>query len=138
MNSTDLILCAIAAAALDICAMVLIISAYTERRSSKRYWKRTTGLMELTEPGVQFPLDCDELLIGRHASADIRLADISVSRYHAMLTVDSGRWTITDIGSKSGIFINGNLVKKAVLRENDMISIGSHRLVFRRRREKSE
>lgn len=136
MNSTALILCAVAAAALDICALVLIISAYAERKSNRHYWKHTTGCMELAEPGCSFPLGCDEIIIGRHASADIRLPDISVSRYHAMLTVYKGFWTITDIGSKSGVFINGNLIKQAVLRENDVVFIGSHRLVFRRRREK--
>ena len=138
MNTTDLILCAVAAAALDICAMVLILSAYIDRKPGKRYGKNMTGGMELAEPGASFPLGCDELIIGRHASADIRLPDISVSRYHALLTVSKGLWTITDIGSKSGLYINGNLVKNAVLRENDVVSIGSHRLVFRRRREKNE
>ena len=91
--------------------------------------------MELAEQGMVYELGCDEILIGRHASADIRLPDISVSRYHAMLTVSNGRWTITDIGSKSGVFVNGNLVHEAVLHENDIIKLGSRRLIFRRRRD---
>lgn len=136
MDTTNLILCAVAAAALDICALVLIISAYAERRYGKKYWKKMTGSMELAEPNIAFHLGCDEVIIGRHASADIRLADISVSRYHAILTVSKGVWTITDIGSKSGTYVNGNLITQARLRENDIINIGSHRLVFRRRREK--
>ncbi len=89
--------------------------------------------MELAEQSMTYPLVCDEILIGRHASADIRLPDISVSRYHAMLTVSNGVWVITDIGSKSGVFVNGNLIKQAVLRENDTINIGVRRLIFRRR-----
>jgi len=138
METTNLILCAAAAAGLDICALVLILSAYAERRSARKYWKKMTGSMELAEPNTAFPLGCDEVIIGRHASADIRLADISVSRYHAILTVSRGIWTITDNGSKSGTYVNGNLVQQAMLRENDIINIGSHRLVFRRRREKNE
>lgn len=135
MDASNLILCAVAAAALDFCAFFLIIMAYSERKSNRKYWKHMTGAMELAEQNISFPLGCDEIIIGRHASADIRIADLSVSRYHALLTISNGIWTITDIGSKSGLFVNGNLVKKAKLRENDVINIGSHRLVFRRRRD---
>lgn len=133
MNTLNLILCAVAAATLDICALVLILTAYSERRSCKKRWNKLTGTMELAEQSMTYPLVCDEILIGRHASADIRLPDISVSRYHAMLTVSNGVWVITDIGSKSGVFVNGNLIKQAVLRENDTINIGVRRLIFRRR-----
>lgn len=133
MNTLNLILCAVAAATLDICALVLILTAYSERRSCKKRWDKMTGDMELAEQGMTYPLVCDEILIGRHASADIRLPDISVSRYHAMLTIFNGVWIITDIGSKSGVFVNGNLIKQAVLRENDTINIGVRRLIFRRR-----
>ncbi len=94
--------------------------------------------MELVEPGVTYPLGCDEVLIGRHASADIRIPDLSVSRYHAMMTVSDGVWTIKDMGSKSGVYVNGALVKEARLRENDIINLGNRRLIFRRRREKNE
>ena len=138
MSSTALILCAVTVAALDICAMVLLLCAYSDKKSSRKYWKHFTGDMELTEQGRAYPLGCDEVIIGRHASADIRIPDLSVSRYHALMTINGGAWIITDIGSKSGVYINGNLIKEAVLRENDVINIGSHRLVFRRRRDKNE
>ena len=134
MNSLNLILCAVAAAALDMCTLILIITAYCEKRSATKNWDWIANSMELAEQGMVYELGCDEILIGRHASADIRLPDLSVSRYHAMLTVSNGRWTITDIGSKSGVFVNGNLVHEAVLHENDIIKLGSRRLIFRRRR----
>lgn len=133
MDSLNLILCAVAAASLDICALVLILAAYHERSTGNKRWNRMTSFMELADYGASYPLGCDEILIGRHASADIRLPDLSVSRYHAMLTISNGIWTITDIGSKSGVFVNGNLVKQIQLRENDMITLGNRRLIFRRR-----
>ncbi|MCI6561473.1 MAG: FHA domain-containing protein [Ruminococcus sp.] len=135
MNSMNMILCFAAAAALDICAFVMIITAYRERKVAAKRWIKISGGMELVEPGITYPLECDEILIGRHASADIRIPDMSVSRYHAMLTVTNGVWTITDIGSKSGIFVNGNLVRQARLRENDVIKLGNHRLTLRKRRD---
>lgn len=134
MDSMNLILCAAAAAALDLCILVLIITAYCEKRSNKKSWDKVSHGMELAEQGMTYPLSCDETLIGRHASADVRLPDLSVSRYHAILTVSEGVWTISDLGSKSGLFINGSLVREAVLRENDVITLGNRRLIFRRRR----
>ena len=135
MESLDLIFCAVAAAALDICIFVLIITAYREKRSTKKNWRQISNDMELAEQDKSYELGCDEVLIGRHASADIRLPDLSVSRYHAMLTVANGVWTIKDIGSKSGIFVNGELTREAVLHENDIIKLGNRRLLFRKRRD---
>ena len=134
MNSLDLILCAATIATLDICIFVLIITAYRERKSSKKNWHEVSNDMELADDTNIYELGCDEVLIGRHASADVRLPDLSVSRYHAMLTVSGGVWTIKDIGSKSGIYVNGNLVKEKILHENDVIKLGNRRLIFRKRR----
>ena len=134
MNSLDLILCAAAIATLDICIFVLIITAYRERKSSKKNWHEVSNDMELADDTNIYELGCDEVLIGRHASADVSLPDLSVSRYHAMLTVSGGVWTIKDIGSKSGIYVNGNLVKEKILHENDVIKLGNRRLIFRKRR----
>lgn len=134
MESVKIILCAAAAAALDICILVMIFTAYREKKVSEKRWRKISSDMELVEMGVTYPLECDEILIGRHASADIRIADMSVSRYHALLTVANGVWTISDIGSKSGVFVNGNLVKQSRLRENDVIMLGKRRLTIRKRR----
>ena len=136
MESMNLILCAAAAAALDICALVLILASYSERRSERKAWSKISADMELADQNCSYALECDEILIGRHASADIRLLDMSVSRYHAMLNVTDGKWTITDIGSKSGIFVNGVPVQHIRLYENDVITLGSRRLIFRKRRER--
>lgn len=135
MDSANLILCVIAAAALDICILILLMLAYRERKTTRKNWHEISQDMELAEQDVTYELGCDEVLIGRHASADVRLPDLSVSRYHAMLTVSEGKWSIRDMGSKSGLFVNGSMVKEAVLRENDVITLGNRRLIFRKRRQ---
>ncbi|WP_295075401.1 FHA domain-containing protein [Ruminococcus sp.] len=134
MDSLNLVLCVAAAAALDICILVLLLTAYRERKSTKKNWHEVANDMELAEQGKTYELGCDEVLIGRHASADIRLPNLSVSRYHAMLTVSEGKWSIRDMGSKSGLFVNGTMVREAVLNENDVITLGNRRLIFRKRR----
>lgn len=133
MDSVNIVLCIIAAAALDLCVLVVLITAYREKKSAGKKWSEISMDMELAEQGMTYQLGCDEVLIGRHASADIRLPDLSVSRYHAILTVSEGKWTIKDMGSKSGLFINGSMVKAAVLNENDVITLGNRRLIFRKR-----
>ena len=79
------------------------MTAYREKKSAKKNWSDLSMDMELVEQGVTYELGCDEVLIGRHASADIRLPDLSVSRYHAILTVSGGKWSIKDMDSKSGL-----------------------------------
>ena len=135
MDSLNLVLCVAAAAALDICILVLLLTAYRERKSTKKNWHEVANDMELAEQGKTYELGCDEVLIGRHASADIRLPDLSVSRYHAMLTVSEGKWSIRDMGSKSGLFVNGTMVHEIILHENDVIKLGNRRLIFRKRRQ---
>lgn len=47
MDSLKLILCAVAAASLDICALVLILAAYHERSTGNKRWNRMTSFMDL-------------------------------------------------------------------------------------------
>lgn len=133
-NMPDVFITAVSVGILTLCVLIIFLVSCNEKKHALQYWNRISGFMELAEQNVSYPLKCDEILIGRHASADIRLPDLSVSRYHAILTINNGLWTITDIGSKSGVFVNGTLVKQRVLYENDVINLGNRRLVFRRRR----
>lgn len=133
-NMSASLLSAVSAGILTLCVAVIFLVSHNEKKHAGQHWNRISGFMELAGQNVSYHLKCDEILIGRHASADIRLSDLSVSRYHAILTVADGVWTITDIGSKSGVFVNGTLVKQRVLYENDVINLGNKRLVFRRRR----
>ena len=122
-----------AAVLLDICAIVLIFSSYLEKRTGEKVWGKVTDEMELADEVNVYDLECDEILIGRHAMADIRIQDMSVSRYHAILNVTDGKWMITDIGSKSGVFVNGAPVRHIRLYEGDVITLGNRSLIFRKR-----
>lgn len=122
-----------AAVLLDICAIVLIFSSYLEKRTGEKVWGKVTDEMELADEVNVYDLECDEILIGRHAMADIRIQDMSVSRYHAILNVTDGKWMITDIGSKSGVFVNGEPVRHIRLYEGDVITLGNRSLIFRKR-----
>ena len=72
--------------------------------------------------------------IGRHNTNEVVVNDKRVSRYHAELRYEHGQFVLYDLGSTNGVGINGVLTHDPVpLKNNDMVSIGSHDFVFQRR-----
>ena len=75
--------------------------------------------------GSQIPITHWETVIGRSKSCDVTINFPTVSRNHAVLTrYDDGSWTISDAGSKGGLFVNDHQVQICALRSRDRISIG--------------
>ena len=74
-----------------------------------------------------------EFSIGRALGNDLVLARAKVSRRHARLTTEDGRWFVEDRGSLYGTYVNGVRLQPGVpysLRHADRIAIGSDTLVF--------
>lgn len=73
-----------------------------------------------------------EIQIGRSQQSDIVLHDESASRAHALLTCSSGIYTLSDLNSTNGTFVNGSRIKKMYLHDGDMFRIaGSYFLIER-------
>ncbi len=80
--------------------------------------------------GSKFALDTDVTRAGRHPESDIFLDDITVSRRHAeVIRVDDG-YTIRDVGSLNGTYLNRERIEEAALANGDELQIGKFRLVF--------
>src|SRR5262245_47017269 len=77
--------------------------------------------------GLRFEVldDSAPTLIGRDATLDIALDDERASRLHAKVLRQRGEWLVEDLGSRNGFFFRGQPVKKAVIRNGDVIQIGS-------------
>jgi hypothetical protein len=71
-------------------------------------------------------------LIGRSPDCDIFLDDVTVSRRHAVLVDDGGRFSIEDMGSLNGTFVNRERIDRAELEDGDEVQIGKYRLTFMR------
>jgi len=125
LKAADLILCAAAVVILDLFALSIIIMASREGKLCKKRWQKVSAGVELRLPDADFPLEADEILLGRHISADIRLTDPSVSRYHAVMTVSRGQWIITDLDSKGGTFVDGRRVHQSVVPPGSSLRLGN-------------
>ena len=78
--------------------------------------------------------------VGKAQGNDVVITgDSSVSRVHLALDAIGAGWTVTDVGSRNGTWINGErLLGPQVLRPGDEIRIGRTRIVFRARGVSSE
>lgn len=64
--------------------------------------------------------------IGRTRDCDLCLADLSVSRTHALLVRDEDGWVLSDLGSHNGTRLNGWLIREPVpVRAGDRVEFGS-------------
>jgi len=75
-------------------------------------------------------VDKPRLLIGRNALCDIDIVHEWISRQHAIVIRNDKSTVIVDLKSRNGIYVNGKRVKNHVLVNNDVISLGDHRLKF--------
>ncbi len=72
----------------------------------------------------------DRMTIGRAATNDIVLEDLSVSRSHAEISVEGDRFFLTDMGSANGLRVNGVSITDTELFHDDVILIGESTLLF--------
>jgi serine phosphatase RsbU (regulator of sigma subunit)/pSer/pThr/pTyr-binding forkhead associated (FHA) protein len=78
-----------------------------------------------TDAGQQFALDKPIVSLGRSVTNTIQVVDRRMSRNHAEIHINNGRFTLRDLGSRNGTLVNGQLVGQPVeLLHNDRIQIG--------------
>ncbi|NLD85837.1 MAG: FHA domain-containing protein [Actinomycetales bacterium] len=80
--------------------------------------------------GSRFLLDQGTTSAGRHPDSDIFLDDVTVSRRHAEFRREDGGFTVVDVGSLNGSYVNREPVDSAPLSNGDEVQIGKFRLVF--------
>jgi len=87
-------------------------------------------LIENENIAQSFPLPGGEVLVGREDYCDIRLAYPGISRKHMLLLTVMDDTFLEDLSSKNGTFVNGQLSKKCVLNDGDIIQVGEVELRF--------
>ncbi|OYV85724.1 MAG: histidine kinase [Planctomycetia bacterium 21-64-5] len=80
--------------------------------------------------GLRFELDGDMLTIGREAANGIQLHDTEVSRRHAEVRRTGGTFTLTDLASSNGTFVNGQPITVRELANGDEVQVGGTVMLY--------
>jgi hypothetical protein len=83
--------------------------------------------------GQSFQPEEGHTLIGRSPECQVFLDDVTVSRRHAELTRDGETFSIRDLGSLNGTYVNRRRIESVVLENDDEVQIGKYRLTFLQR-----
>ena len=81
-------------------------------------------------PRVRFDLGGALISIGRASDNDVIVDDPEVSRHHCQLKLQHGAYSLADLGSRNGSWINGQPVSEVALGPGDLIRIGSTDIEF--------
>ena len=83
--------------------------------------------------GQSFQPSDGRTLIRRSPECEIFLDDVTVSRRHAELVRDGDTFSIRDLGSLNGTYVNRRRIESTVLENDDEVQIGKYRLTFLQR-----
>jgi pSer/pThr/pTyr-binding forkhead associated (FHA) protein len=74
--------------------------------------------------GLEIPLDREWLVIGRGRSADLVIAEPTISRAHAAVGHDAEGFFVQDLGSTNETHVNGGKVQRQGLKDGDRLQMG--------------
>ncbi len=80
--------------------------------------------------GSRFLLDSELTTVGRHPDSDIFLDDVTVSRRHAEFYRRPAGFTVRDVGSLNGTYVNRERIEETDLYDGDEVQVGKFRLTF--------
>jgi hypothetical protein len=80
--------------------------------------------------GESFKPAGERTRIGRSPDCEIFLDDVTVSRNHAVLVQENGKFRVEDQGSLNGTFVNRKRIDSAPIAEGDELQIGKYRMTF--------
>ena len=80
--------------------------------------------------GQEFPLDQEQVSIGRSADNSIVVIDSAVSSHHCAVMREDNRYVLRDLGSTNGTRLNGRDVKESPLNPRDLVTVGEVEFMF--------
>lgn len=79
----------------------------------------------------KFVLNSSVTTIGRAQDNDIVINNLALSRRHAEVSCKNGRFSVCDLGSQNGVFVNSERIRAAkALSDSDTITLGTYHFVF--------
>jgi len=96
--------------------------------------EQTPSVLEMVQgPGSprQYELFRAEMVVGRAIDADVPINSTDLSRRHVLLKrAPSGQYSVQDLESRNGVFINGIKIHSATLHDGDSVQLGSILFVY--------
>jgi sigma-B regulation protein RsbU (phosphoserine phosphatase) len=81
-------------------------------------------LLNATGSDKEVLLELDRMVLGRHPDCDVVLDSASVSRQHAQILREDGRYFVEDLHSRNGTFVNGKIIQgRQLLADGDRLKI---------------
>ena len=107
--------------------------AYLDSRATLHL--RRCMLQAADDPTLEWTFDKEEIRIGSMDDNDIVLSDDTVSRYHCKIVQDDAGYTLVDLRSTNGTFINKVRIREAFLKPGCTLGVGQSQLKFNAREE---
>lgn len=76
------------------------------------------------------PIEKEVIRLGRQLENDVVFHEDFVSRFHAEIRFENGKYVLYDNGSTGGTFVNGKKIDRCVLNSGDLISITTVQIMF--------
>jgi hypothetical protein len=89
---------------------------------------RPAGDRPALQIDVRLPRDAAAVTVGRSRECDVVVGEQTVSRFHAELRHGDGAWTVLDLDSTNGTWLNGARVHEAPLAAGDELRLGGLRM----------
>jgi diguanylate cyclase (GGDEF)-like protein len=102
-----------------------LASLESELRARRQQVAAYLVVLQGTNVGEMHKIEGPELIIGRAASATVRLNDDGISRRHCRVITVGGQVIIEDLGSANGTLVNGEMIQHHALKEGDKIRLGA-------------
>jgi pSer/pThr/pTyr-binding forkhead associated (FHA) protein len=71
-----------------------------------------------------------EITFGRSPNNDIQIDNLAVSKQHAKLIKQNDQYTLEDLNSTNGTFLNDEKITRAALKNDDLISVEKYALAI--------
>jgi predicted component of type VI protein secretion system len=79
--------------------------------------------------GTEIRITSNTLVLGRDESSDYAIPHERISRRHAQISLQDGRWLLTDLKSKNGTLINNQKVTSGILNNGDRIQLAAQAIL---------
>ena len=93
-------------------------------------WQATLCLVSGSAAGTEFDLEKEKTVLGRGPDVDLAFDDPTMSKEHVAVEFAGGSYRVRDLGSRNGVYLDGEEVRVGDLENGVRFQIGEHVFQF--------